>query len=257
MSPHHVVLVRHGATDWSQAGRHTGWTDLPLNGDGLAPGARAGATAGAWSFELVLCSPLQRAVTTCQRAGRATSPSSTPTCASGTTATTRAGRPREIRERPRVEHLGQRRGRRRDARGGGARADRVVERCAGSTGRRRLRPRSPPARAGGAVDRPARPAGRLPQPLHGELSTLALGARLAVDHPLERRRPTSATRLTRRDRRRRRGASAGGPRQRRSPARAPARRPNSATLRASGGATSSGPMLPAWSTARMARYPWF
>ena len=31
-----VVLIRHGATDWSTARRHTGRTDVPLNADGQA-----------------------------------------------------------------------------------------------------------------------------------------------------------------------------------------------------------------------------
>ncbi len=68
--PRLVVLVRHGATDWSEAGRHTGWTDIPLNGDGVRQADTLGPRLARWSFDLVLCSPLQRAVSTCERAGR-------------------------------------------------------------------------------------------------------------------------------------------------------------------------------------------
>jgi broad specificity phosphatase PhoE len=67
--PARVVLVRHGATDWSEAGRHTGWTDIPLNADGLRQASTLGPRLASWSFETVLCSPLQRAITTCERAG--------------------------------------------------------------------------------------------------------------------------------------------------------------------------------------------
>jgi broad specificity phosphatase PhoE len=63
------VLVRHGATDWSESGRHTGWTDIPLNDEGVRQVDTLGPRLSAWSFDLVLCSTLQRAVTTCERAG--------------------------------------------------------------------------------------------------------------------------------------------------------------------------------------------
>ncbi len=69
MPPHQVVLVRHGATDWSEAGRHTGWTDIPLNNDGLRQAATLARRLGAYTFEMVLCSPLQRAISTCRIAG--------------------------------------------------------------------------------------------------------------------------------------------------------------------------------------------
>jgi broad specificity phosphatase PhoE len=69
LRPSRVVLVRHGATDWSEAGRHTGWTDIQLNADGLRQAGTLGPRLASWSFETVLCSPLQRAVDTCERAG--------------------------------------------------------------------------------------------------------------------------------------------------------------------------------------------
>jgi probable phosphoglycerate mutase len=62
-------LARHGETDWSANGRHTGRTDVPLNARGLAAAdALATALAGE-RFDLVLTSPLQRASDTCTRAG--------------------------------------------------------------------------------------------------------------------------------------------------------------------------------------------
>lgn len=63
------MLVRHGATDWSEAGRHTGWTDVPLNEHGLRQASALVPALARWSFTAVLCSTLRRAVTTCERAG--------------------------------------------------------------------------------------------------------------------------------------------------------------------------------------------
>jgi broad specificity phosphatase PhoE len=70
LRPRSVVLVRHGATDWSEAGRHTGWTDIPLNERGLQQASALAPALASWSFAAVLCSPLQRAVVTCDRAGQ-------------------------------------------------------------------------------------------------------------------------------------------------------------------------------------------
>jgi len=64
-----VVLVRHGETEWSRAGRHTSSTDLPLTeaGEGQARELRS-ALAGR-AFALVLSSPLIRARSTAELAG--------------------------------------------------------------------------------------------------------------------------------------------------------------------------------------------
>jgi broad specificity phosphatase PhoE len=64
-----VVLVRHGETEWSRDGRHTGRTDIPLTEEGRRLAAALSAPLRAWQFALVLSSPLQRALETCRLAG--------------------------------------------------------------------------------------------------------------------------------------------------------------------------------------------
>ena len=67
-----VVLVRHGETEWSRNGRHTGRTDLPLTEEGERNAVALAAPLRAWQFALVLTSPLRRAVETCRLAGYGT-----------------------------------------------------------------------------------------------------------------------------------------------------------------------------------------
>ncbi len=66
-----LVLVRHGATDWSATGRHTGRSDIPLNKAGEEQARRTGAMLRNERFALVLVSPLQRARRTAELAGLA------------------------------------------------------------------------------------------------------------------------------------------------------------------------------------------
>jgi broad specificity phosphatase PhoE len=63
------VVVRHGATEWSQSGRHTGRTDLPLLEEGRRQAAELGRRLAGHDFALVLTSPLERARQTCEIAG--------------------------------------------------------------------------------------------------------------------------------------------------------------------------------------------
>ena len=62
-------LARHGETEWSRSGRHTGRSDLPLTAQGEAEARRLGALLRGRTFGLVLTSPLRRARDTCALAG--------------------------------------------------------------------------------------------------------------------------------------------------------------------------------------------
>jgi probable phosphoglycerate mutase len=64
-----VVLVRHGETEWSRTGRHTGRTDLPLTPEGERQARAVGEALRGRSFALVVSSPLQRALQTARLAG--------------------------------------------------------------------------------------------------------------------------------------------------------------------------------------------
>jgi probable phosphoglycerate mutase len=64
-----LVLVRHGETEWSLSGRHTGRTDLPLTDRGEAQGRSLRPLLADLPFSLVLSSPLLRAVRTAELAG--------------------------------------------------------------------------------------------------------------------------------------------------------------------------------------------
>ena len=64
-----LVLARHGATEWSRNGRHTGRTDLPLLDAGRENAKRLQGPLAQRSFEKVFSSPLTRALETCKLAG--------------------------------------------------------------------------------------------------------------------------------------------------------------------------------------------
>jgi broad specificity phosphatase PhoE len=64
-----VHLVRHGETEWSRAGRHTGRTDVPLTGQGRRQVRAIARTLRGREFALVLSSPLSRALETARLAG--------------------------------------------------------------------------------------------------------------------------------------------------------------------------------------------
>jgi probable phosphoglycerate mutase len=64
-----LVLARHGETEWSAAGRHTGRTDLPLTEAGRLRARRLRSRLAERPFVLVLSSPLRRAAETCELAG--------------------------------------------------------------------------------------------------------------------------------------------------------------------------------------------
>jgi broad specificity phosphatase PhoE len=62
-------LVRHGATEWSESGRHTSTTDLPLLPDGEEVARSLRPRLAGTEFALVLTSPRRRARRTAELAG--------------------------------------------------------------------------------------------------------------------------------------------------------------------------------------------
>lgn len=62
-------LIRHGETDWSANGQHTGRTDVALNDKGRREAAGLRQPLASHRFVRVLASPLQRAAETCRLAG--------------------------------------------------------------------------------------------------------------------------------------------------------------------------------------------
>src|ERR1700746_4047926 len=64
-----VYLARHGETEWTLSGQHTGLTDLPLTEAGERTARRLGERLRGLVFAKVVTSPLQRARRTCQLAG--------------------------------------------------------------------------------------------------------------------------------------------------------------------------------------------
>lgn len=66
---HRLVLIRHGKTEWSEAMKHTGLTDVPLLPKGEKLAAEIAPNLTGFDFSLVLSSPLQRARRTAELAG--------------------------------------------------------------------------------------------------------------------------------------------------------------------------------------------
>jgi broad specificity phosphatase PhoE len=71
--PGHLYLLRHGETEWSLSGQHTGRTDIPLTPNGEKRAADAGSMLaglrGDQSLALVMSSPRARALRTAELAG--------------------------------------------------------------------------------------------------------------------------------------------------------------------------------------------
>ena len=64
-----VTLVRHGETEWSASGQHTGRTDIPLTEEGERKARALQGRLKGVAFDRVFTSPLQRAARTCALAG--------------------------------------------------------------------------------------------------------------------------------------------------------------------------------------------
>jgi len=69
MASQKVYLVRHGETEWTLSGQHTGITDIPLTDNGRKVAELLKPVLAKESFALVLASPLARARETCELAG--------------------------------------------------------------------------------------------------------------------------------------------------------------------------------------------
>jgi probable phosphoglycerate mutase len=64
-----IWLIRHGETEWSLSGQHTGTTDIPMTEKGQRQAVATGRWLAAHKFALVLTSPRTRARETARIAG--------------------------------------------------------------------------------------------------------------------------------------------------------------------------------------------
>ena len=64
-----IVLVRHGKTEWSESGQHTGTTDIALTEQGESDASTLAERLSEFDVGLVLSSPMQRARRTAEIAG--------------------------------------------------------------------------------------------------------------------------------------------------------------------------------------------
>jgi len=64
-----LILLRHGETEWSASGRHTGRTDIPLTARGEDAAAALAPALAMRQISATFCSPATRAVRTAQLAG--------------------------------------------------------------------------------------------------------------------------------------------------------------------------------------------
>lgn len=71
MTQNDIVLIRHGQTEWSISGQHTGRTDVPLTDFGRQQANALGDMLDGAHFDQVFSSPLSRAWETMERAGYA------------------------------------------------------------------------------------------------------------------------------------------------------------------------------------------
>jgi probable phosphoglycerate mutase len=64
-----LILLRHGETEWSRSGQHTGRTDIPLTPAGRAVGAALAPLLARYHIVAAFSSPAQRALQTASLAG--------------------------------------------------------------------------------------------------------------------------------------------------------------------------------------------
>ena len=72
MTLHHLILLRHGETDWNSGQRLQGHRDIPLNGLGRAQASAAAPSIAALRPEVIVSSDLSRARDTAAAVGAAT-----------------------------------------------------------------------------------------------------------------------------------------------------------------------------------------
>jgi broad specificity phosphatase PhoE len=64
-----LILIRHGETEWSRSGQHTGRTDVPLTPAGRAAAAQLGRALASRPILATFSSPASRAIETAELAG--------------------------------------------------------------------------------------------------------------------------------------------------------------------------------------------